>query len=353
MKHRSIINNMKHASGRIYPPNAGCIAVLVCLLFTLIFSSCSNTKYLTEGEYLYTDYELKLDKKSKEITTKNELASMEQVILPKPNKKFLGARMKLAIYNRVKEPKKETGFKHWLKYKLGEPPVLLSDVNSDRTAKLIENRLDTYGHFRSSVGDTVIRDKQKATIIYSAHVARTYQIDSVFFPEVKDRLTKKIDQTRDSSLLRPGDAYNLQVIKAERERIDRMLKIEGYYYFNPEFIIVRVDTNVGDHNCKMYVNLKRNLPPDALRYFYIGDIYVYPEYSLNQTEQQMKTADTLLVDSMYYVTPQHLFKPHSILRSVYFQTGKIYDARNYDLTLSRLIGLGVFKFGNIKFDWVI
>lgn len=316
----------------------------------ILFSSCSNTKYLATGEELYTKGKIELDQSSKKIATKDVIASLESVMVPVPNKKFLGTRLKLAIYNRVKEPKKETGFKHFLKYKLGEPPVILNGADIRRTGLLMENRLNTYGHFRSNVTDTIAHKKQKATVTYFVHIAPSYVIDSVFFPEVTDRLTRKIDLAKDSSFLKPGDTYNLETISAERLRIDRLLKIEGYFYFNPDLIIVRVDTTIGNHHCKMHVDLKRNIAPEALRYYTIGDIYVFPDYSLNKKPREQNQTDTILVDSIHYVSSQHLYRPHAILDNVFFQKGLIYDVRNYNLTIGRLMALGVFKYGNIRFD---
>ncbi|MEO6166464.1 MAG: BamA/TamA family outer membrane protein [Chitinophagales bacterium] len=331
-------------------PHTAFFAAWCLVLSVLLFSSCSNTRHLAEGEELYTKGKIEMDPASVELAKNEVVSSLESVMIPKPNKKFLGARMKLAIYNRVKEPKKETGFKHFLKYKIGEPPVLMSSVDTRRTESLMENRLNTFGHFRSNVTDTVVRKNQKVTVTYFVNIAASYVIDSVFFPKVTDRLTKKIDLTRDSSFLRPGDTYNLQVISIERERIDRMLKIEGYYFFNADFIIVRVDTTIGDHHCKMYVDLKRNIPSAALRYYSIGDIYVFPEYSLNQKRSEVRRIDTILVDSIYYVSARHLFRPAAILQNVYFHKGEIYDARDYNRTIGRLMGLGVFKYGNIKLE---
>ena len=320
-----------------------------CLLLILLLCSCSNTKYIA-GDELYTGARFKFVNNSEKNLEKGALSSMQQVLLPKPNKKLLGARIKLAIYNRVRDSKKKSGLRYWLKYKLGEPPVLLSQIDPHRTTLLLENRLNTYGHFRSSATYDVAHNKKKASITYNINVAPPYIIDSVFFPEVTSRLTHKMVLTKDSSLLRIGDHYNLQVIIAERQRIDHMLKIEGYFYFSPDFIIIRADTSLADHHCKLYVALKENIPEESLKFYYIGDIYLFPEFSLDQQQVSTLKADTLIIDSINYVTTEHKFKPRTIVKSVYFQKGGIYDVRYADLTISRLMGLGVFKFGNIKFQ---
>lgn len=325
--------------------------VVTCTLFVLICcASCSNTKFLADGEALYVKGEIVLVDSSKRITSKEALSSMESVMIPSPNKKFLGGRLKLAIHNRVKEPRKERGFKYWMKYNVGEPPVLLSQLDTRRTSLLMQNRLTTYGHFRSDVTDTIIIKNQKATVVYYARVAEGFIIDSVFFPEITGRISKKMDETKDSSLLKPGEQYNLQTISNERNRIDDLLGREGYFYFNPDFIIVRVDTTIGDHRCNMYVDIKKNVPKEALDYYRVGDIFVFPDYTLNPKASDKRGTDTVMVDSVYYISSKHLFRPEVIVDNIYFDKGEVYDSRDYNITIRRMMGLGVFKYANIKFE---
>ena len=80
-----------------------------CLFsIALIVASCSNTKYLKEGELLYVGGKVKVEdsiiKKSERKALRNELKTL---LRPKPNSSILGLRPKLLIYNLAGEPKKE------------------------------------------------------------------------------------------------------------------------------------------------------------------------------------------------------------------------------------------------------
>src|SRR5436190_15582224 len=120
--------------------------------------ACSNTRYLPVGEALYTGAKVsvtttgKTEKKEKNI--KSELADLTR---PRPNKNILGLRFKLWLYNIAGHPKKETSLMGRLKYKLGEPPVLLSDVNLDYNIKVLQSHIQNQGFFQSvTTGDTVV-----------------------------------------------------------------------------------------------------------------------------------------------------------------------------------------------------
>ena len=102
--------------------------------------SCSNTKFLKDGELLYTGAEVKIENDSLSKKEKKALRSeLESNLTPKPNSSFLGLRPKLYAYNATKEPKKEKGLRYWLKYKFGEEPVLLQDVDREFNRDIIVN----------------------------------------------------------------------------------------------------------------------------------------------------------------------------------------------------------------------
>ena len=81
------------------------------LMLMLLFAmSCSNTKYLPEGELLYVGGDVKIEdneasRKERKVL-KNQLEGM---LRPKPNSAILGLRPKLYIYNIAGQPKKPKG----------------------------------------------------------------------------------------------------------------------------------------------------------------------------------------------------------------------------------------------------
>ena len=56
-------------------------------------------------------------------------------------------------------------------------------------------------------------------------------------------------------------------------------------------------------------------------------------------------------EDIYVIDPQHKFKPKIFDRALYFKKGDLYNRSNHNLTLNRLISLGVFKF--VKNEFVV
>ncbi|HEU0136556.1 MAG TPA: hypothetical protein VFQ50_04640, partial [Flavobacterium sp.] len=157
---------------------------LVYIFIVVLFgASCSNTKYLAEGELLYIGGDVKIEDKEADKKQRKALqAALEGMLRPKPNTKILGLRPKLWIYNVAGKPKKEKGIRHWLRTKVGEPPVLFSQVDLGFNADVLQSYSENKGYFkaRTSADSTLRKKKVKAN--YTVTTGKQYKVKSVTFP---------------------------------------------------------------------------------------------------------------------------------------------------------------------------
>jgi outer membrane protein assembly factor BamA len=320
------------------------------LVFMIVFASaCSTTKYLAPGQKLYTGGEVKItDKKN---TTKSEAKALtgelQGLLRPKPNGAILGLRVKLWLYERYKTPKKR-GLKHYISTHLGEPPVLVSSVDLDKNAEILQNRLQNESYFLAQVsGDTVSKNKT-AKAVYTVQTGPSYHYRSITFPKQNDDLDTAVTGTSKQTLLKVGDKFNLDVIKTERIRIDARLKEEGYFYFAPEDLIMRYDSTVANHQVDMFVKVKDATPDEARWVYKIRNIYVYPHYSLRDTSLKLDSA----VKYRWYnvIDPKNTFRPFTFKNSVLLHPGDIYNRTTHTNSLSRFIELGPFKYVKNRFE---
>ena len=322
--------------------------------------SCSNTKYLKEGEMLYTGAEVKIENDSLSKKSKKALKSeLEDNLTPKPNSSFLGLRPKLFFYNIAKEPKKEKGFNYWLKYKIGEKPVLLSDVDREFNKDIIVNYSENKGYFNAKATYDTVSKNKKAQVIYTLRPGNQYLINKVKFQNDSIPVTEEIVKVSDKTLLKEGNPFDLGVIKSERERIDNQLKQKGFYYFHPDNLIIQADSTVTkNHKVELNVKLKENTPDLAKQQFTIDKVIVFPNYNIRDVKDGKYNipmdSDSLAKyahNDIYVIDPEKKFKPKIFDRALYFKKGDLYNRADHNLTLNRLINLGVFKF--VKNEFVI
>lgn len=319
-------------------------------LFAILLSACSNTKYLADNQKLYTGASVEvngpdLGSRQKKVL-RNDLKGLTR---PRPNSKILGMRIKLSIYNLFRN-KKPNSFFGKLRDKWGEPPVLLNQVDLERNEQILTSHLVNTGFFRAEVkGDTIVKGKT-ASAKYVANTGNQYTIDTVHFPEDSSDLSVNIRNSAEKTLLKKGAPFDLDVIKAERLRIDAYLKERGFYYFNPEFILIKADSTVGTHLVNMYVTIKPQMPHAAGEIYTINNVYIFSNYSLNTADQDTSLANARLYKDLYIVDNENKFKPYLFNEAMQFDPGDVYNRTDHNNTLRRLINLDLFKFVKNRFE---
>jgi len=320
----------------------------ILLTSALLVSACSTTKNLPAGQKLYTGAEIKftdkdIDKKERSLLT----SDLQGLLRPKPNGKIGPFRIKLWIYEKFKTNKTK-GLKHWLMTK-GEPPVLISAVDLVQNSNILQNRLQNRSYFQAQVtGDTVGKEKV-AKAVYSVSAGPSYKYRNIIWPSSKDPLDTAVAGTAAQTILKKGEPYNLDAIKAERLRIDARLKEKGFYYFAPENLILRVDSTIEGHQVDAFVKVKDEVSERARRVYTINKIYVYPNYSLRDTALKL---DSALQYRWYNVIDRRrrTVKPFVFKNTILLHPGEVYNRTDHNNSLNRFVELGPFKFVKNRFD---
>ncbi len=335
------IYGINNAGGR----NA--FALFLLVLGAMLLSSCSNLRYLEDGERLYTGSTIKIV--ADEKLPENPEKELQRVVRPVPNQKFLFWRPRLWLYNAAGEPTGK-GLRHIMKNRLGRPPVLFDEEDVLRSKRVMENRLFNMGYFDGEVSFQVRKKERTAAVDYHVQLSTPYVIREVHPLTDDSALAAQVNEILGQTPLLPGSLYRLDALKAERERIDRKLKAMGYFYFHPDYLIFLADTTPGMREVDLHLRLKGDIPSQALRAYRIGDITIIPDY-LTELPPGDHSADTLRIrDGMYMVDRLGQFRPELFATSVMLERGRLYDVESHDQSLGKLMGLGVFRFVNFRFS---
>lgn len=326
---------------------------IIYIILVIFAFGCSNTKYLSEGQMLYTGAEVKVKDSTLSRSERKEMEQeMEDLLRPRPNRKIFGLRAKLYFYNIAGEPKKSKGFRHWLKNKVGEPPVLFSQVDMDYNADLLQNYAENKGYFKTRTSADSTSRNRRASVNYTVTTGKRYTIRNVNYPPADStKIDSVINGLQRWSILKSGNSYDLGDIKEQREQIDKILKYKGYYYFNPDYLLVQVDSTVGDRQVDLFLKVKKETPKKAKQVYTINDIYIYPNYSISNKDQTINPDKDSITEYKDFkiIDPNHTFRPIIYDRTLYFEKGDIYNRKDHNLSLNRLVNLGVFKFVKNEF----
>ncbi|WP_462281230.1 translocation and assembly module lipoprotein TamL [Salinivirga cyanobacteriivorans] len=330
---------MKRFSEHITP-------LVYLLVILLIAQACTTTKSLKKDQLLYKETNINI--KGTEYIDKVLLArKLNKQITPKPNDRLFGAiPLKLLIYNSFNDSLPEKGLRPWLKRKLAAPPVVYKPMYVDRSEKLLQEYLFNHGYFHNSVESHIETNKRKVSVYYNIRPNAQFLLDTIKFPKAKDTLTRYILQTKTKTVLTQGNPYSSEKLKSERERINQRLKNRGFYYFDPNYLIFKADTNSNKKLINLEIQVKENIPSKALKRYYINNVIIDSDYSLDKAQQKK---DTIKHDSTIILYKQKYIKPKVLTNSVLFRPGNLYKYDNYINTLNKLSDLSIFKFTNINY----
>jgi len=318
------------------------------ILLSLLLASCSGTRHLPSGEKLYTGAEIKFQSTT-DFNKKHIKTEVEGALRPEPNKVFLGMRRRLWMYMTAGENPKSKLDK-WLK-KRGTAPVLLSDIKPAVTSKIIDATLFNNGFFKSYTEYRIVDKKRTAEVIYTSHIHEPYRIKELSYSISDDSLSRIIQTEEKKSLIKPGEDYNLNLLKNERELIDAELKNNGYFYFSPDYLLFKADTSEVNHLVSLKLTLKDSVPQNALTVYRIHKVIIDQDYSLTEDTEEIKK-DTMMFQNTVFLVNNEIpsINPKEILRSVYLRKNEVFSRKNHSITLNRLMSLDNFKFVRVKFS---
>jgi outer membrane protein insertion porin family len=314
-------------------------------LTAMVFGSCSNLRYLDEGQRLYTGSEINIESEER-IRNEREIRSeVESVIRPQPNTKILFWRPQLWFYNIGGDA--ESGIGSWIRNSLGRPPVLFDDVDTERTTRLIENRLFNLGHFDASVDYNLIEKRKRTGVEYNIELVAPYTIRNIFPVRGNSPIVDEINRSMEETSLQSGQLYRLADLRAERDRIDRHLKEAGYYYFHPDFLLFSADSTSGNRQIDLHLSIKPSAPQYTLQSYRIRNINIESGFTIETNDGDLPARDD------EEGSERRVLRSSALNRAIFLEPDSLYRNFNHRQTLSHLIGMGVFRFVNIRFDRVI
>lgn len=249
------------------------------ILSFILFSSCSSTRYLAEGDYLLAKNEINIVDNTTEITKKKILPYIRQQA---NTASLLNIKLYLGIYNA--SPRCDSCWLGKTMKKIGEAPVVFDSTQVSSSVNNIGQYLRALGYYGATVKDTVVYKRHKAKVTYTVVPGQPVTLNTVRYRIEDSILRPFILRDTAHSLLREGLPLSLQLLEQERERIEAALHINGFSSFSRTLISYDADTLADNNRADITVLLNTNELPqteDSLDYrkrFRIRTVRIYTQY---------------------------------------------------------------------------
>lgn len=333
----------KHGQG-LYISTRSIFLALTVLLF---LSSCKITQELNKDELLVNKVEIK------GIEDKKLSEGAKQFVKQKPNKRLFGFwRFYLRAYNFGMRGDTSKKFRRYIRENIGEPPAILDTAKIEESAKQIEAYLFNHGYFNRQVTYTVIPKKnksQKATVQYIVQTNAQYVIKAITYGIDDKRLYFKVFDDAKNSKLKEGGFFSAEIIAEERERITKMLREDGYYFFNKEYIVFSIDSAFSGNFINIDLQIRN---PDLFtphQRYSINNVYVNvvnpdevdnPDLRINWHKK----------DSIWVNLNGYRLNEEILLRRILINPGATFNQENVDHTYNSLNDVQLFRQTSISFE---
>ncbi len=316
--------------------------------------ACSSTSALKEGEQLFTGLKpIEYTHYEKTPYADSTILEMENVLASAPNGALFGSSyhrtpfpVRLWIWNAFSTS--ESPFSKWIVKAFGSKPKLMSNVNPVLRAQVAENQLDKYGYFNGKVSYQVMteRNPKKAKVAYQVDLGHLWTLDSVRylgFPEVGQHL---IDSTLSQALIRKGSPFNVSQLEQERQRLTRLFRNNGYYYYKNGYASYLADTLSSPGKVQVKLVMADSIDSMAHCRYYVGKV------NFNFRKQFMEVlADSLVRGSLSfrYNGRKMPIRAGVVLKDLKLFPHRLYKVENEEAAKRHLQSMGLFSYSSIRF----
>lgn len=333
---------------------------IIIYVLTLIMSipfllACSSTSALKEGQQLFTGLKpIEYSNYEKSGYADSTMLEMENVLASAPNGALFGSSyyrtpfpVRLWIWNAFSQS--EGGVAKWITKAFGSKPKLMSNVNPQLRAQVAENQLDKYGYFNGKVTYDVVTDNnpKKAKVAYHVDMGHLWTLDTVKYLGFPNEGQQLIDSTRNLAVIRTGSPFNVSRLEEERQRITRLFRNNGYYFYKNGYASYLADTLGTPGKAEVRLIMADSIDTMALRKWYIG--HVKFNFKRNFMEE-LKDSFVRGKLEFYYNGRKMPIRAGVVLKDLKLFPNRLYKIENEEAAKNHLQAMGLFSYTSIQFS---
>lgn len=323
--------------------------VLLLLLCLFAVLSCSVNKYVPEGECLLDDVEIVCSTNSSTAIKANSYMRLQ------PNSKWFSL-FKLPMYTYALSGTDDSKWINRALKRIGEAPVIYDEEMAEVTRANIEQMLRNEGYLHATVDLECDKDleKRRAVATYYLHERERYYISEINLNTADKRLEEILVADSASSLLKAGMPFSVDGLENERRRITEMLRDNGYYRFQKDYISYTADTVHHSDKVRLTMNIALYTPsadaqPMEHKQYRIGNVYFVSGAGLHIDDAVLAGCDTMSYgDSRILYSGDPVVRPKVLANNTYVERGKLYSLSDVERTHNSFVQLPALKYSTVR-----
>ena len=304
------------------------IGLLAIAFLFMLFSACSSTRDIPEGEVMLDRISVVADGKYRDINT----SQLKNYVRQKGNSRWFSvAKIPLGIYRLA--GKDSTRWINRMLHSIGESPMLFDSLQAQKSCEELQLALRNLGYLDAQVELFTNIKGRKLNAYYVLHPGNHYLIRNLNY-DIQDSVVAGVLKS-DLHGLHEGMVFNVNALNEERSRLTSFLQNSGYYRFHKEFISFMADSIQDSHQ----VDLTLQLSP----------------YRTSNIKDTLHTRYTIRRIGFASGNPQdsviHL-RDRVLRENTMLTEGQLYSSEGLQNTYNHFGRLGAVRYTNINFQTV-
>ncbi|HSI75758.1 MAG TPA: BamA/TamA family outer membrane protein [Lunatimonas sp.] len=299
------------------------------------------------GVFLYQFGQLSYDKEkliAKKEEWDNERKELQSRIEQSRNRK-LARRYNKVVSNLATLDKKIT-YGNWF-MRTGNPRIIYDSIKTIESVRQIDFYLKNNGFFDATTDASVQKKRKKASITYSIEENSPYLIDSIYIQTADSAISELLSSKNQRSLITKGNRYAQNDLSRERQRVEDILKDNGYYTFSKSY----VEFNVYKDSIAKTVTLEQSirLPAKGTSHpVYTIDSILVTISSPTEAIEDEKISRKF--EGIQYQMYRDRYAERIINSRIFLHKDDLYNRNDVIETQRQLANLDIFRIVNITFD---
>lgn len=305
-------------------------------------------RYVPEGETLLNKVTIKSN--VPEATADHLQSYLRQT----PNSRFMGmGRAKLGFYS-AQDVTSNKWKDRWLR-KMGEEPVIYDSLLTQTSQEQLTQELKNKGYWDATVEVSATEKDRKTDLTFVVTGNEPYRIKSYKIDIPDDSVMYYLNR-RKTTLPKPGDLFDADMLATERENAAQTLRRRGYYYFQKEALKFEADS--ANHEVDITLKLQDNYSQnDSIRRQLftkqtVSSVTIYDVSKSMSDDGKLNRADldTTTIEGFTVIhSKKSCFRPKKLISKVLVLPNRRYNESRVERTYAILNALQATKYVDINF----
>ena len=326
-----------------------CALYISGVLLAVFFTACNTLKFVPEDKML-------LNKTRVEVTDTKQVQATElrKYLQQKQNSEIFGFwKLQLHVYDLAGMD--STKWINRTLKKMGEAPEVFDPYLASASMQNLQRAMQNMGYFDATVDTTMIVKNRKLKLIYDVTARQPYSLAS-YNVKLQQQDLKKAATSGDC-VVHEGMLFDANVLDSERDRITSVMRKNGYYNFEKDFLQYEADSAYQNHTVSCQLHLHDNVvnAPDSIRnmlftQFIVEKVRFYMDYSPTGATPDGPITTEEENGYVYSFVGKRLIRNYVLKRFCLIVPGRMYNEELVERTYAELSALGPIKYVDISFE---